>query len=166
MLGGRARRVAWENVVAADLPEPGTTDHTNLRALTEKAALAVEEQVTGSGPAAVAWNAGVLARYGQMAVVDRLRSQAGRVDSPLRTLWLVVFGSTADTLPVLHGQRPPSSGHRSGPTCPSAGDRDYKLMALDGLPVLSNRVARLGRAPHRRLDRLGVNLLRSDSSTT
>ena len=105
-----ARRIGWEKLVAADLAAEGSTDHTNLRILTAAAAEQVEQRVLAAGARVVAWNAGVLARYDQMGVVDRLRDRAGRADAALQTLWLVVYGSTAEAKPAIDGQPVPVLG--------------------------------------------------------
>lgn len=106
----QARRITWDKLVAADLAAEGSTDHTNLRILTKEAAREVEQRVLAAGARVVAWNAGVLARYDQMEVIDRLRDRAGRVDSALQTLWLVVFGSTAEAKPAVDGRPVPVLG--------------------------------------------------------
>jgi hypothetical protein len=104
------KRVAWEKLVTADRAAEGTTDHTNLRILTREAAARVEDRLAHAGQLVLAWNPGVLARYGELDTIDRLRDAAGRVDSGLRTLWLVVFGSTADARPTIDGQPVPVIG--------------------------------------------------------
>ncbi len=104
------KRVEWEKLIAADLAPEGTTDHTNLRILTHETATRVEARLTKAGPRVVAWNPGVLARYGELSTIDHLRGAAGRADSPLRTLWLVVFGSSADARPSIDGHALPVIG--------------------------------------------------------
>jgi predicted DNA-binding ribbon-helix-helix protein len=104
------KRVAWEKLVTADRAAEGTTDHTNLRILTREAAGRVEDRLAHAGQLVLAWNPGVLARYGELDTIDRLRDAAGRVDSGLRTLWLVVFGSMADAKPTIDGQPVPVIG--------------------------------------------------------
>ena len=104
------KRVPWEKLVEADLATEGTTDHTNLHILTREAAARVEGRLAHAGQHVLAWNPGVLARYGELDTIDRLREAAGRVDSELRTLWLVVFGSTADARPTIDGQPVPVIG--------------------------------------------------------
>jgi serine/threonine protein kinase len=104
------KRVAWEKLVTADRAAEGTTDHTNLRILTREAAARVEDRLAHAGQRVLAWNPGVLARYGELDIIDRLRDAAGRVDSGLRTLWLVVFGSTADARPTIDGEPVPVIG--------------------------------------------------------
>ena len=106
----REKRVEWAKLIAADLALEGTTDHTNLRILTHETATRVECRLAEAGPRVVAWNPGVLARYGELGTIDRLREAAGRADSPLRTLWLVVFGSSADARPSIDGHALPVIG--------------------------------------------------------
>lgn len=104
------RKVSWDKLVAADAAETGSRDHTNLRILTRAAAERVEARVPRAGARVLAWNPGVLVRYGELAVVDRLRACAGLADSDLQTLWLVVFGSTVDAKPLVDGQPVPVLG--------------------------------------------------------
>ena len=104
------RRVRWEKVEHADLAPPGTVDYTNLRILTHDAAVRVEHRVLNAGARVLAYNPGMFARYEELAVIDRLRDVSGRADAGLRTLWLVVFGSSADPLPMIDGQAVPVSG--------------------------------------------------------
>lgn len=105
-----AKSVSWERLVSADVADPGSKDQTNLRILTHAAAERVEARVLAAGTRVMAWNPGVLVRYGEMAVIDRLRGRAGLADSDLQTLWLVVFGSTVDPKPLIDGQPVPVLG--------------------------------------------------------
>lgn len=104
------RRVDWERLVSADQAAEGTTDHTRLRILAREAAERTEQRVLTAGERVLAWNPGILARYGEMGVIDRLRSTAGLADVDLQTLWLVVFGSTAEARPTIDGQVVPVQG--------------------------------------------------------
>jgi hypothetical protein len=104
------KRVRWDTLVSADLAQPGTTDYTNLRILTHEAAITVEQRVLTTGPQVLAWNAGVLARYGEMGVIDRWRAVAGLAGSSLQTLWLVAFGSTVEPKPMMDGHAVPVLG--------------------------------------------------------
>lgn len=109
------RKVSWDKLVAADAAEVGSRDHTNLRILTRAAAERVEARMLGAGARVLAWNPGVLVRYGELAVVDRLRARAGLADSDLQTLWLVVFGSTVDAKPLVDGEPVPVLGASEWP---------------------------------------------------
>ncbi|MDQ6797261.1 MAG: hypothetical protein M3011_04415, partial [Actinomycetota bacterium] len=104
------RKISWDKLVAADGAVAGSLDHSNLRILTRAAAERVELRVLAAGARVLAWNPGVLVRYGELAVVDRLRARAGLADSDLQTLWLVVFGSTVDAKPLVDGQPVPVLG--------------------------------------------------------
>jgi serine/threonine protein kinase len=106
-----AKRVSWEKLTSADVAAAGTTDHTNLRLLTAQAALRTEQHVLGAGSRVVAWNPGILKRYDEtLTVIHRLRATAGRGDAALQTLWLIVFGSTAEARPSIDGAAVPVSG--------------------------------------------------------
>ncbi len=105
-----AQRVQWERLVAADLDPEGTTGYTNLRIFTKEAAKRTADHVLRAGERVLAWNPGILVRYGQMAVIDQLRATAGLADADLQTLWLVVFGSTAESKPSIDGEVLPVQG--------------------------------------------------------
>jgi hypothetical protein len=102
--------IRWDVVLDADLAPAGTVDYTNLRILTHDAALRVEQRVLRAGARVLAYNPGLFARYEELGVIDRLRDAAGRADAELRSLWLVVFGSTADPLPMIDGRAVPVIG--------------------------------------------------------
>jgi serine/threonine protein kinase len=104
------RRVPWATLVNADLAVLGTPDYTNLRILTREAAAGVEARVLAAGERVLAWNPGALAAYDELGVIDRVRGQAGLATSKLQTLWLVVFGSTAEPMPTVDGQAIPVLG--------------------------------------------------------
>ncbi|MGI8984051.1 MAG: BREX system serine/threonine kinase PglW [Acidimicrobiales bacterium] len=106
-----SKRVGWERLASADVAEAGTLDHTNLRLLTAQAASRTEAHVLEAGARVVAWNPGILKRYDErLAVIDRLRASTGRAGATLQTLWLVVFGSTAEARPSIDGAPVPVSG--------------------------------------------------------
>lgn len=106
----QARNVSWDKLITADLAAEGTTDHTNLRILTHAAAAKLEERVATAGARVLAWNPGVLASYGELGMVDRLRERAGRSGDGLQTLWLVVYGSSVEPKPTIDGQPVPVLG--------------------------------------------------------
>ncbi|MDQ2826493.1 MAG: hypothetical protein M3Y04_06005, partial [Actinomycetota bacterium] len=106
-----SRRVGWERLTSADVADVGTTDYSNLRLLTTLAARRTEQHVLDAGACVVAWNPGILKRYDEtLTVIDRLRATTGRADASLQTLWLVVFGSTAESRPSIDGAAVPVSG--------------------------------------------------------
>lgn len=103
-------KARWTTLLKADLAGPGSEDYTKLRILTAVAAAKVEQRVLAAGARVIAWNPGVLVRYSEMAVVDRLRNRAGLADSDLQTLWLVAFGPTTEPKPTIDGQPVPVLG--------------------------------------------------------
>jgi serine/threonine protein kinase len=115
-----AKKVQWPVLVRADSAEPGTNDYTNLRILTHQAAAVVEQRVRDVGGDVILWNAGVLARYAELGVIDRLRELAGSFDTPVHTLWLVVFGSTAEPTPMIDGHPVPVIGRTQWLDIPDA----------------------------------------------
>jgi hypothetical protein len=104
-------RVQWERVVLADaVPHAG--DWARLMTLVSRAMPAVEERIrAGSdrerpGRTRLLIYPGVLARYDQMALLERLRDHVGRPDG-LPGLWLLVPG---DQHALMEGKAVPILG--------------------------------------------------------
>lgn len=68
---------------------------------------AVEEELSANGKTVLVTALGLLARYDQMSLLDRLRDKAGVTGSPLHGLWVLVpeFGGTP--LPTVDGKPVP-----------------------------------------------------------
>lgn len=105
-----AKNVAWQRLISADLAAEGSTDFVNLRILTRETAARLEARVLEAGPRVLAWNPGILAAYGELDLIDRVRGRVGLANSELQTFWLVVFGSTSDPMPMVGGQPLPVLG--------------------------------------------------------
>jgi hypothetical protein len=105
-----AKNVAWQRLISADLAAEGSTDFVNLRILTRETAARLEARVLEAGPRVLAWNPGILAAYGELVLIDRVRGRVGLANSELQTFWLVVFGSTSDPMPMVGGQPLPVLG--------------------------------------------------------
>lgn len=97
-----ALKVHWEVVLRADATAPGEADWMRLGALVQRALPVVEEELASVGGAALAVHPGLLARYGEVSIFDRLRERM-LAGAALRSLWVLVPGEGQDGRPVLDG---------------------------------------------------------------
>lgn len=103
-----ARRVKWSNLEAAD--DRSDLNWDKLEVVAADAVDATLAEVA-KHRYVIAWHPGLLARYrskSDVAPLDQLRDLVGDRDHELRTLWLVVLGSTADALPRIDGTPVPN----------------------------------------------------------
>ncbi len=76
-------RASWEVVLRADGSEPGSKDWRNLLTLVRRAVPDVESALLKSEKTALVVYPGLLARYDQLDMLDRLRDASERrVDTP------------------------------------------------------------------------------------
>lgn len=107
----RMRRLArengadWSAFEKADAADPSSRGWRYLLRLAEQAAQEVEEAVLATDGIVVADGIGLLARYSQMGLIDRLREVLTRADGDqaLRGLVVVVPGSDPTAKPVVDG---------------------------------------------------------------
>jgi serine/threonine protein kinase len=78
-------RVRWEVVLRADATAPESRDMQNLRKLAEKAARKVADQLRQRQEPTLLLFPGLLARYGQLNVLDELQDSLGD-----KSLWVLV----------------------------------------------------------------------------
>lgn len=95
----------WEVVMRADASPRESIEWKNLLMLVRRAISAVEQQLlaTPADRTLLLVNPGLLARYDQLEVLDRLRNRIGRPGSP-RGAWVLVPADDAQVLPVLDGK--------------------------------------------------------------
>ena len=92
----------WDLVLAADSGGPGSADWSRLLLLVQRALPAVEAALRAERKTVLLTRAGLLARYGQMGLVERLRDEAGRPDGP-HGLWVLVPSFSQHGPPALDG---------------------------------------------------------------
>lgn len=102
------RNVAWTNLEGAD-----DSENPNWEKLSRIARAAVDATINevAGHKHVIAWFPGALVRHApkdQLAPMDRMRDAVLDADHELRTLWLVVLGSTADALPKVDGTPVPA----------------------------------------------------------
>lgn len=102
-----SKRISWSLVLEADRAERDSRDWGNLKKLFSLCVPAVEEELSASGKTVLVTALGLLARYDQMSLLDRLRDKAGVTGSPLHGLWVLVPESGGTPLPTVDGKPVP-----------------------------------------------------------
>lgn len=98
-------RVRWDLVLRVDA-DPAGTDWSRLMTLVARAMPGVRQELTAAGGTILLRNAGLLARYGQLGVVDELR-EAVMGGGMLRGCWLLVPADQQAELPLIDGRPVP-----------------------------------------------------------
>lgn len=95
----------WAKVLEADARK-GERPWTRLLQVLDKALPTVEEALTQTAGVAVLTDVGLLARYGKMDLLERLREQVTRqaTDTPLKAVVIVTPSRGAGALPTVDGQ--------------------------------------------------------------
>ena len=101
-----AHNVRWDLVLHADGADRASADWSRLTTLVARALPAVEAELTATPGTVLLERVGLLARYGQLALVDHLRA-AMMGDAPLRGAWLLVPSSEQEERPVVDGSAIP-----------------------------------------------------------
>ena len=96
------KKVSWELVLRADAAEHDGVDWTRLRALVAATAPVIERELAGSDGTVLIENPGLLTRYGQVAVFERLRERI-LAGGPPQGLWVLVGADWHGGRPVLDG---------------------------------------------------------------
>ena len=98
----------------ADGAPPGSEDRANLFDLVAQVIPAVEAELRASKKAVLLVHPGLLARYAQMDMLERLRDQVGRKGA-CPGMWVLVAADGQSELPVIDGREVPliSSGQRA-----------------------------------------------------
>lgn len=95
----------WVRFVEADA-DPGGPHFPKLRQLASRAMSVIEDQLKSHASVVVMHNVGLLARYGQMGMLERLRDQLTRMrnDAALAGLAVVVPGNDPTARPIIGGE--------------------------------------------------------------
>jgi serine/threonine protein kinase len=105
----QAVRARWEVVLDADAAPSGSAHAQRLDALVQRAMAAVEERIGRQEGAVLLRHPGLLARYRQLTLVDRLRQRLLDGGPPTAVLLLVGSDQQADR-PLVDGQAVPVLG--------------------------------------------------------
>jgi serine/threonine protein kinase len=104
----------WGVVLRADTAARESRDWQNLLLVVRRAMTTLESELAAGGRTRVLTHPGLLARYGLMDALQRLRDRAGRRPEPgapaLHGLWLLIPADDDNALPVLDGQAIPVIG--------------------------------------------------------
>jgi serine/threonine protein kinase len=101
-------KVKWERVLLADA-NVESDDWKRLMLLVQRAMPALEEQIVAARQTVLLTYAGVLGRYNQMDLFDRLRDRVGRRDG-IPGLWVLIPSDEQQPLPVMDGKAVPIIG--------------------------------------------------------
>jgi serine/threonine protein kinase len=99
--------IAWTKVLQADAAPPGSTDWTNLQTVVRQAAKGLADAIGGAGRTVLLTHLGILARYGLLDVLERLRERTQlRPEQPhaLHGVLVLVATEGLQEQPVLDGQ--------------------------------------------------------------
>jgi len=96
----------WEVVLAADAADRTSVEWRNLTRLVGEAVRTVEDTIADTEGTALLEHVGLLARYGQLALFDRLRARL-MAGAPLRTCWTLVSADDQADRPLVDGNAIP-----------------------------------------------------------
>ncbi len=99
----------WEVVLRSDA-DPSGKAWTNLLLLVQRSLPAVEEEVFRHRGLVLLVHAGLVARYGAIDLLERLRDRVGDREAP-RGAWLLLAADEQSELPLLEGRPVPILGH-------------------------------------------------------
>jgi serine/threonine protein kinase len=105
--------IEWRVILEADAAPPGSEDHGNLLELVHQIAPEIEAELRDREQPVLLVHPGLLARYDQMVLLERLRDRVGR-KGECPGLWVLVAADEQSNLPVIDGREVPltSSGQR------------------------------------------------------
>ncbi len=101
----REKNITWEAILAADEAGPSGPRWGNLARVANLACQRLESAVLAAGPLVVLTRCGLLERFGELGVLDRLREATTRVPHPgqrIRTLWVLVPSTDLTAAPTIH----------------------------------------------------------------
>jgi len=104
----KVKGLRWEKVLQADAA-PNTDDWSRLMLLVRRAVPHVETDILSSQRTVLLVYPGLLARYEQMDMLQRLREKVGRPDG-IPGLWMLIAADESTELPVLDGHAVPVIG--------------------------------------------------------
>lgn len=104
--------VDWDRVLKADAAPPDGQDWRNLQILVSRCMPIVEQHFSESERTVLLTYPGLLARYGRLDFLEKLRDRVGTPHSKLHGLWLLLPSDDQSALPMLNGKPVPiiSSG--------------------------------------------------------
>jgi hypothetical protein len=113
------KRVKWDVVLRADQCDHNSRDWGNLATLFRICMSDVEAHLSKCEKTILLTYPGLLARYDQMSILDRLRDRIGVQGSELHGLWILVPEESAGPLPTIAGKPIPVIGSGQHARVPS-----------------------------------------------
>ncbi|MEJ7786124.1 MAG: hypothetical protein WKF96_15065, partial [Solirubrobacteraceae bacterium] len=92
----------WGIVLAADAQDRASVEWTNLGRLVDRAMPTIEDQIANTGGTVLLEHVGLLGRYGQLGLFDRLRARI-MAGAPLRACWTLVPSDDQADRPAIDG---------------------------------------------------------------
>ena len=108
-------------ILRADSASPDTRDGQNLRKLAGKAAKSVAEKLRHRKESTLVMFPGLLARYGQITILDDLQDSLGD-----RSLWVLVGSERQAASPMADGQAIPARPTQWAWIPPKWLDNDFR----------------------------------------
>jgi hypothetical protein len=96
----------WNVVLDADAGDRASQEWTNLGRLVQHAMPAVEEEIATTTGTVLLEHVGLLARYGQLGLFDRLRERV-MAGAPLKACWTLIPADEQTDRPAIDGQAIP-----------------------------------------------------------
>lgn len=100
----REHQVDWGLVLRADVAPSGTVDAENLRRLVRLAMTRIDARLASSDSTLLLTNPGLLVRYDEMPLIDRLRERVTQPGGGLKGAWILIPADEQAELPVLDGK--------------------------------------------------------------
>jgi hypothetical protein len=114
--------IDWAVVLDADMV-PGSEDWQYLQVLVRRTAPLIRDELLASGRPVLLVHPGLLARYGQMNLIEQIRDQVGQ-RGKCPGLWLLLAGDEGQAMPTLDGHAVPLLGAGQHVTVPLAWFRN------------------------------------------
>jgi hypothetical protein len=124
-LAAARRNVVWKTVIDADAASRDSKSWANLQRLFGEAVETAETELLAYDDTVLATEAGLLARYGRLDMIDRLRDTTGSTKGRLATLWLLVPDDGQTDRPVVDGAALPVMGAGQWARVPSAWVKNW-----------------------------------------
>jgi hypothetical protein len=99
--------VRWDLVLRSDSADRSSEDWINLNRLVKQAIPSAEEEIVKSGGTVLLKNLGLLVRYGQLGLLERLRKRVMDTQAPLKACWVLVPSDDQTELPQVDGEPVP-----------------------------------------------------------
>ncbi|MBI2570899.1 MAG: BREX system serine/threonine kinase PglW [Candidatus Schekmanbacteria bacterium] len=127
----KMRGVDMQIVFRADAADRGSRDWTNLERLVGLAVPIVEERIVSSPDPLLMVHVGLVGRYGQFSLLDRIRERT-HAGGGLRAAWLLVATPDQHSLPLMDGKAIPIVGPGDFARIPEAWLATYRGGAAGG----------------------------------